>query len=148
MYTKGGGIAKHFYIQKARHFSEIKTICVAFLYTKSQTLYVTIFFMFFLRLADVYKKHDTLRYVTFLYTKSQTLFKKQDNLRYVFIYKKPDTLWHAIFNGIFEIGGGGGTFLCAKQNSLCVTFLYAKNVTQSVRRFYIKRNAKCNIFCI
>ena len=31
------------------------------------------------------------------YTKSQILFKKQDNLRYVFIYKKPDTLRYAIF---------------------------------------------------
>ena len=28
----------------------------------------------------------------YIYTKSQTLFKKQDNLCYVFIHKKPYTL--------------------------------------------------------
>ena len=42
-----------------------------------------------LKLAFLYKKHDTLRYVTFLYTKIQTLRKKQDNLRYVFISVGP-----------------------------------------------------------
>ena len=35
--------AKRFHIQKARHFLKIKTIFVMFLYTKSQTLYVTQF---------------------------------------------------------------------------------------------------------
>ena len=30
--------------------------------------------------------------------------KKQDNLRYVFIHKLPDTLCHAIFHETFEIG--------------------------------------------
>ena len=34
----------------------------------------------------IYTKSKKLK--TFLYTKSQTLFKKLDNLRYVFIYKK------------------------------------------------------------
>ena len=38
----------------------------------------------------------------FLY-KSQTLFKKQDNFRYVFIYKKQDTLRDAIFHENFEV---------------------------------------------
>ena len=51
---------------------------VTFLYIKRNTLYVTGFFMNFLKLAFIYKKHDTLRYVTFLYTKSWTLRKKQD----------------------------------------------------------------------
>ena len=40
----------------------------------------------------------------FAYTKNQTLFKKQDNLSYVFIYKKLDTLCYAIFYDIFEFG--------------------------------------------
>ena len=35
----------------------------------------------FSKLAFIYKKHDTLRYVTFLYTNIWTLRKKQDNLR-------------------------------------------------------------------
>ena len=41
---------------------------------------------------------------TFLYTKSETLFKKQDNLRFVFIYKIPDTLHYAILQEISDIG--------------------------------------------
>ena len=41
---------------------------------------------------------------TLLYTKSRTLRKKQDNFRYVFIYKNPDTLSYAIFHEIFEVG--------------------------------------------
>ena len=44
----------YIYIQKARHFSKSKTIYVAFLLTKSHTLYVTRFFMKFLKLADIY----------------------------------------------------------------------------------------------
>ena len=55
-------------------------------------------------LAFLYKKHDTLRYVTFLYTKSQTLCKNQDNFRYVCVYKKQDTLRYVIFHEIFEVG--------------------------------------------
>ena len=64
-----------------------------------------------LNLAFIYRKHDTLRYVTFLYTKIQTLRKEQDNLRYVFKYKNQDTLRYEVFHGIFEIGRGGGHFL-------------------------------------
>ena len=41
---------------------------------------------------------------TYLYTKSPTLFKKLDNFRYVFIYKKQDTLRHGNFHGNFEFG--------------------------------------------
>ena len=40
----------------------------------------------------------------YVYTKGQTLSKKQDNLRYFFIHKSPDTLRSAIFHEIFEIG--------------------------------------------
>ena len=77
-----------------------------------------------LKLAFIYKKHNTLRYVTFLHTKTLTLRKKQDNLRFIFIYKIPDTLSYAIFHGIIEIVGGGGTFLYPKKNALFVTFIY------------------------
>ena len=50
----------------------------------------------------IYKREKNCE--TFLYTKSQTLCKKQDNLRYVFIYKKPDTLPYAIFHENFGVG--------------------------------------------
>ena len=68
------------------------------LYTKSETLYIKRFFITFLKLTFIYRKHDILCYMTFLYTKSQTLRKNQDNLCYSFIYKNPDTLRYAIFH--------------------------------------------------
>ena len=117
-------------MQKARLFP------VTFLYTKIKILYVTQFFMKILKLAFLYKNHETFRYVRFLYTKSQTLSKKQDNLRYVFIYKNPDTLRYAIFHWIFEIEGGGGyiekqytlgyIFIFKKQCNLPYVFIYKK----------------------
>ena len=73
-----------------------------------------------------------------MYIKSQTLRKKQENLSYVFIYKNPDTFHYAISHGIFEIGGGGGTFLYAKKNVLCVTFLYAKTMHFALS-FYLQK---------
>ena len=78
---------KRFYIQKARHSAKSKTISVTFLYTKIMTLYVKQILMKFLKLAFIYKNHDTLGYATFIYIKSRTLLKNQDNLRSVFIYK-------------------------------------------------------------
>ena len=129
---------RNVFIQKSRHFAKSKTICVTFLYTKSETLYVTQFFMKILKLEFTYKKHDTLRYVAVLYTKMQTLSKKLDNFCYVFIYKKSDTLRYAIFHGIFEIGGGGRAFLYEKNNALCVTFLYSKNNALCVTFLYTK----------
>ena len=44
--------AKRFYIQKARHFTKSKIICVMFLNIKSRTLCVTRLFMEFLKLAE------------------------------------------------------------------------------------------------
>ena len=43
----------------------------------------------------IYKKQKKCQ--TFLYTKSQTLFKKLDNFRYVFQYKKQYTWRYGIF---------------------------------------------------
>ena len=48
----------------------------------------------------------------YIYSKNKTLCKKHDNLRYVFIYKKSDTLRSAIFHEIFEIG-----IYCKDENS-------------------------------
>ena len=106
----------HVYIHKKQ-----KKLRNVFIYKKSYTWRYGIF-MKFLKLAFIFKNHDTLCYVTFLFTKSLTLRKKQDNLRYVFIYKNPAVLLYAIFHWIFEISGGGGTYIRKKNNVLCVTF--------------------------
>ena len=138
--TKGKQIAKRFYIQKVRHFAKIRTICVTFLYTKPQTLYVARFFMIFLRLAFIYKNNDTLRYVTFLYTKIQTLRKKQDNLRYVFIYKNPNTLRYTIFIIFLKLA-----FMYKNYDNLrYAMFLYTKIQTlrkkqDNLRYVFIKK---------
>ena len=55
----------------------------------------------------------------FIYTKIQTLIKNQDNLRYVFIYKNPDTIRYTIFHETSEIG-------TSIQKALQLTFLYTK----------------------
>ena len=91
IYTKSKKIAKHFIMQKARHFSKSQTISVTFYIKKRYTLSHVIFHEIF-EVGIYIQKHETLRYVTFLYSKSQTLRKKQDNLRYVFIYKNPALL--------------------------------------------------------
>ena len=68
------------------------TICVIFVYTKTQTLCITQLFIGLLNLAEgggrsfICKKNAPC--VPFLYAKK--------HFRYVFIYKKPDTL-HSIF---------------------------------------------------
>ena len=82
LYTKRKKLRKvYIYIQKAGQFAKSKTISVTFLYTKSMTFIKLMqFFLKILKLAFIYKKHDTLRDVTFLYSKSQTLRKNQDNL--------------------------------------------------------------------
>ena len=115
IYTKSKKNCETFYIKKFRNFSKSKTISITFLYTKIQTLFKKLdnsryvfkykkpytwrygIFMKFLKLAFIFKKHDTLRYVTFLYTKSKTLRKKQDNLLYVFIYKTPALLRYCLY---------------------------------------------------
>ena len=60
-----------------------------------------------------------------LYTKSQTLFKKLDNFRYSFRYKKPYTLRYGIFMKFLKLA-----FLYKKHDTLrYVTFLYTKSQT-------------------
>ena len=109
-------------------------------------LYVTQFFMKIPKLAFIYKKHDTLHYVTFLYTKSWTLRKKKDNLRYVFIYKKSGHFTLRDFSLNFWNWRKGGTFLYAKNKSLCVIFLYAKKSTLHYVFIYKKPDTLRYIF--
>ena len=73
--------------------------------------------------------------------KNQTLFKKQDNLLYVFIHKKPDSLRYVIFHEIFEIGNHiyiKSMTLRKKQDNLRYDFLYTKSMTLCVKLFFIE----------
>ena len=83
---------------------------------------------------NIYKKHDTLRYVTFLYTKIQILRKSKTNLRY-FFNTKSLTLC-------------GPTIVV--HTSLCVSSIIALNyyhqlVLLGVRTFiFLKRSLMCS----
>ena len=139
-----------------RHFAKSKTICITFLYTKIQTLYVARFFMKILKLALIYKQHDTLRYVTYTYTKSRD-FSKSKTIWVTVLYTKILTLCVTRFLMEFlKLAEGGGglypkknvlcfTFLYAKNNTLCDTFLY-KIQTLCVTFSYAKNNALCVTF--
>ena len=98
----------------------------------------------------IYKNQKSCK--TFLYTKIQTLCKKQDNFRYVFIIKNPDTLRYAIFKKLLKLAFiykkhntlRYVTFLYKKSQTLrkiktiCVTFLYTKIQTLRVTQFFIE----------
>ena len=74
----------------------------------------------------------------------ETFRKKQDNLRCVFIYKKPDTLFYVIFYGIFEIDGGGEEGGYTQKNHFALHFYMQKNNELSVTFLYT--NALCVTF--
>ena len=142
--------------------------CETFLYTKSQTLFKKLddiryvftykkpytlrygIFMKFLKLAFIYKKHKTLCYVTFLTIKRQTLRTKQDNLRYVFIYKNPPLLRYTVFVEFLKFAEGGGIYLLEKQCTSWVGLELELQCTASVtvnsqREF--KKDQICQNFC-
>ena len=80
------------YIQKARQFTKIKTICVTLFHKNPDSLRYAIF-MKFLKLASIYIQkawHFALRDV-FIYKKPDT-YKNKDNLHYVFLYTKSLTI--------------------------------------------------------
>ena len=83
----------YIYLQKDRHFTRSKIICVPFLFTQIRTLYLTRFFIKKLKLAFIFiQMHDTLRCVKFLYAKVPTLRKTYETLRLVFLFTKSLTL--------------------------------------------------------
>ena len=49
------------------------------------------------RACFIYTKRKNESKIIYIYTKSQTHYKKQDNLRHIFIQKKAHTLPYAIF---------------------------------------------------
>ena len=69
------------------------------------------------------QKNEKLLYI---YTKFQTLFKKQNNLRCVFIHRKPGTLPYAIFHKCLKFA-----FLYIQRagHSALREFLYTKILT-------------------
>ena len=79
-----------------------------------------------LKLAFIYKNNDTLRYVKFLYKKNTDNSKIARQFALRFLYKKILTLYVMLFFVEFLKLAEGGAFLYAKNNSLFVTFLYAK----------------------
>ena len=89
---------------------------------------------------------------TFLYTKRQTLFKKLDNFRYVFIYKKRYSdvtgfswnfwSWH-LYSKSMTLCVTWRLYIqkvwhFAKSKTICDTFLYTKIRHFSVTRFFIE----------
>ena len=93
----------------------------------------------------IYKKLEKCE--TLLYTKIQTLFKKQDNLRYVFIYKNPDLCVTRFLLNFRNWRRGEGIFIW-KNNALFVTFLYANNNALCVTSLYANINSLCVTFYI
>ena len=102
-----------------------------------------------------------MRYVTFLYTKIQILRRKQENLRYVYIYTKILTLgvtrFITEFLKLVEERGEERNFYekkmhfalnFNKKKALSVTFLFTKSATLCVAFSYAKTNAICVTFYI
>ena len=80
----------------------------------------------------------------FYIQKIETLQKpKQFAIR--FNIQKPGTFRYAIFHWIFEICGGGGTFIHLKNNALVVTFLYWKKIHFALR-FSIQRDLHYSLY--
>ena len=103
--------------------------------------------MEFLKWAFIYKKHDTLRYVTFYIQKTRH-FAKSKTIFDTFLYTKSGTVRYATFHQTFQIWGGGGHLLI-KKNALCVIFYIEKTrqfalfcSIQRVRHYALRFNIK------
>ena len=137
LYIRIANKSKRFYIQKSRQFAKIKTIPVTLLCTESKTIYISRLFMKMLKLAFIYKKHDTFRYVNFLYKKIQTLRKKQENVRYVFILKNPEHL--TSYDSLLKFGNcrRGGSYM--KKTIHCELHFYMQKKMHFALHFYIQK---------
>ena len=81
--------------------------------------------------------------MTFLYTKSLTLRKKQDNLRYIFIYKKPGTfVLRNFFIEVLKFAEGGGHLLIKKT----IYFELHSYIEKKCSLRYTKSLTRCVIF--
>ena len=86
----------------------------------------------------MYKKHDTLRYVTFLCTKILTLYKNQDNFRYVFIFKIRTLCVTQFFIEFLKLDEWGGYFYMQKTMHSALYF-YMQKTMDFVLRFSIQK---------
>ena len=85
--------------------------------------------MKFLKLAFIYKKHDTLRYMTFLYTKSKIFRKKEDNFRYVLYPKIRHLCVMRFFIEFLNLRRGWDIYELKKQCTLRDIFILKKQCT-------------------
>ena len=127
IYTKSKKNAKHLYIYSKGQtlFKKQDNLRYIFIHKNPNTLlYEILYKCLKLAFMYIYKKHDTFSYVDFLYTKIQTLLrKKQDNLRYFFIYTKSLTLCVTRFYmEFFKLAEGGGHFYRQKTMYFEVNF--------------------------
>ena len=102
-----------------------------------RVLNVMQFFMKMLRLAFIYKKNDTLHYVTFYIQKARH-FTKIRTIWFTFIYIKFGHFALCNFSLKFwNLRRGRGTFY-KKNNALSFTFLYLKSNALCVKCFIKK----------
>ena len=93
------------------------------------SLYFTRFFTKILKLAFIYKKYDTLRYVTFLYTKSQS-FRKSKTICVTFLYTKIRTLCATrFFIEFLKLAEWGGHFYVQETIHFALHFYIKKSCT-------------------
>ena len=141
IYTRGQNKLQNvFTYKKPDTLQKTQTICVTFLYKKSQSLYVTQFFMKILKLY-FYTKSTTLCVRWRFYIQKYRHLAKSKTICVTFFYTKSLTLWsYAIFHWIFEIGGvGWGAVLYAKkQCALRYIFISIKKCTFALH-FYIQK---------
>ena len=91
-------------MQKSRHFLNTKTICVKFLFTKSQTLNITRFFINVLKFSFIYiQKSRQFALHEVLYTKRPILRKPRQLALQFYIFKEPDTLHYEICPGFWKL---------------------------------------------
>ena len=138
----------HTYIQRARHFAKSKNICVTFLFTKIQTLYVTQYFMkyiyiyimtrcvtwgFYIQKAKHSEKSKTIC-VTFFNTKNLTLCVTQFFMEFL---KLAEGEGHFYKQKIMQFALH---FVCKKQYTAHYVFIY-KNLDTLRHIFIFKKNA-------
>ena len=109
-----------------------------FLYTKSYTLYITGFFMKFLKLSFIYTKSMTFCVTWRFYIQKARHFAKSKTICNTFLYTK---IWHFAFRDLsldFWNLQRGGRFIYWKTMHFAWYF-YIKKTMHFALRFYIQR---------
>ena len=99
-----------------------------------------------MKLTFIYKKHDTLRYVTFFYTKKTRHFANKMTICVTVLYTENQTTLRCAIFIEFLKWRRGGDILYAKNNALFVTFLYPKVNALFVNFLHKKILTLCVIF--